>query len=176
VARRYQKVLENMKGKGNVGRCFAVIMIGRLDDYLRDVFLDTKAGIAEEHVQKAGLAVVKKLVNLYKQNGYAAKLMVAALRGNYHMSELAGADIVMSIHPKYQKNILEEGLGQEERIGREIDKTVLDALLRHEEFARAYDENGVPEAELITYGPTQRTLTQFSEVGWKALEGFSLTL
>ncbi len=47
-------------------------------------------------------------------------------------------------------------------------------LLEGPEFMKAYDPKGLSENELITFGPTQRTLSQFIETGWKLLEQFQL--
>ena len=38
------------------------------------------------------------------------------------------------------------------------------------EFVRAYEPDGMTPAEFIEFGLTQRTLSQFSEAGWKQLE------
>ena len=39
------------------GECFAVIMIGRLDDYLREVAADNRAPVSESDIRQSGLAV-----------------------------------------------------------------------------------------------------------------------
>ena len=39
------------------------------------------------------------------------------------------------------------------------------------EFLRGLE--GLSEKDMITFGPTQRTLAQFTEAGWKVLERFS---
>ncbi len=154
------------------GKCFAVIMIGRLDDYIRDVAHDSKAGIGEADICQVGLAVSKRAYSIYKQRDYEAVLLVAALRGTYHMTELAGADIVMSIAPPYQEMLLSEELPREERIGREIPADVIERLSALGEFARAYEPDGMAPEEFITYGVVQKTLAQFHEGGWKLLENF----
>ena len=85
------------------GECFAVIMIGRLDDYLREVAADNRAPVSESDIRQSGLAVTKRAYRIYKERGYEAVLLVAALRGDYHLTELAGADLVMSIAPGPQE-------------------------------------------------------------------------
>jgi hypothetical protein len=40
------------------------------------------------------------------------------------------------------------------------------------EFVRAYEPDGMTPSEFISFGPTQRTLSQFSEAGWKLMESF----
>jgi transaldolase len=150
------------------GRCFAVLMVGRLDDYLRDAVHDSGLPVEESDIRQAGLAVAKRAYALYRERGYAATLLVAALRGSYHLTELAGADLVMSIHPTYQAPFVSEALAREERIDVPVPETTIDRLSRLPDFVRAYEPNGMTASEFITYGVTQRTLAQFSE-SWKAL-------
>ena len=91
------------------GRCFAVIMIGRLDDYLREVAWDNRAAVSEADIRQAGLAVTQHAYSIFQEQGYQAVLLVAALRGTYHMTGLAGARLIMSVHPKVQAMLLAPG-------------------------------------------------------------------
>ena len=84
-------------------------MIGRLDDYLREVAHDNQAAVSEADIRQAGLAATKRAYSIYKERGYDAVLLVAALRGDYHLTELAGADLVMSIHPSWQGPFVDAG-------------------------------------------------------------------
>jgi transaldolase len=156
------------------GKCFAVIMIGRLDDYLRDVAHDNKADISESDIRQAGLTVSKRAYSIYKQRGYETTLIVAALRGTYHMTELAGAEIIMSIAPPYQEMLLSEELACEERINNQIPGDVIERLSALPEFVRAYEPEGMTPKDFIGYGVTQKTLAQFYEGGWKLLENFKV--
>jgi len=154
------------------GKCFAVIMIGRLDDYLREVAHDTRAEVPESDIQQAGLAVTKRAYAMYKERGYEAVLLVAALRGTYHLTELAGADLVMSIHPSWQGHFVNSDFPREERISNPVPDDVIARLRTMPEFVRAYEPDVMPPAEFISYGVTQRTLSQFCEMGWKPMESF----
>ena len=149
-------------------------MIGRLDDYLRDVANDAKADVSESDIRQAGLAVSKRAYSICQENGYEAVLLVAALRGTYHMTELTGAEIIMSIAPPYQEMLLSGELACEERIDREIPEDVIGRLSALPEFVKAYEPNGMAPEDFITYGVTQKTLAQFHEGGWKLLEDFQL--
>jgi transaldolase len=40
------------------------------------------------------------------------------------------------------------------------------------EFLRAYEPEGMTPEEFITFGATQKTLTQFYHSGWSLLETF----
>jgi transaldolase len=175
VAERYRRGLQRAKAKGVApARCFAVIMIGRLDDYLREVAHDRQAPVSESDIRQAGLAVTKRAYAIYQQRGYEPALIVAALRGTHHMTELAGAELIMSIFPSIQQMLLSQELAQEERIGREIAADVIERLSQIPDFVRAYEPDGMTPAEFITYGVTQRTLCQFIESGWKRMEIFDL--
>lgn len=173
IAERCRAGVRRAQAKGiRPGRCFAVIMIGRLDDYLREVAHDNQAGLSESDIRQAGLAVTKRAYAIYQERRYEAVLLVAALRGDYHLTELAGADLVMSIAPVYQEVFVSNSLPREERIDREVPADVIDRLSRMPEFVRAYEPDGMSPEEFVSYGVTQRTLAQFIEAGWRLLEGF----
>jgi transaldolase len=177
IAERFRRGMERTKrGTAPPPKCFAVIMIGRLDDYLREAAHDSRATATESDIRQAGLAVTKCAYSIYRERKYEAVLLVAALRGAYHMTELAGAELIMSIAPKYQDILLRESLPREERIHREIPSDVVERLSQMSEFRRAYEPNGMTPLEFIAYGATQRTLSQFTEAGWGLIESFQLVL
>jgi transaldolase len=173
IAERHRAGTKRAKEKGvEPGKCFAVIMIGRLDDYLREVAQDNKVPVDESDIRQAGLAVTKRAYQLYQDRGYDAVLLVAALRGEYHLTELAGADLVMSIHPSFQEPFVSKDFPREERIAKPVAKEVIGRLEQMPEFVRAYEPDGMRPAEFVTFGATQRTLSQFCEMGWKLMESY----
>jgi transaldolase len=173
IAERHRVGIGRARERGvEPGKCFAVIMIGRLDDYLREVAHDNQAAVSESDIRQAGLAVTKRAYRIYRDRGYEAVLLVAALRGGYHLTELAGASLVMSIHPAYQEMFVSQDLPREERIDHPVPPDVLERLCQMPEFMRSYEPDGMAPGEFIGFGGTQRTLCQFSEVGWKPMENF----
>jgi transaldolase len=78
----------------------------------------------------------------------------------------------MSIHPTYQKVFVTKDLPREERIDVAVPPDVIARLSEIPEFVRAYEPDGMAPSEFVGFGVTQRTLSQFSEVGWKPLENF----
>lgn len=173
IAERHRQGIKRaMKNGIEPGKCFAVIMIGRLDDYLRDVAHDYEADICEDDIRQAGLAVTKRAYSIFKEREYEATLIIAALRGTYHMTEIAGAELIMSIAPPYQKILLSEDLPHEERFEKKIPADVIERLSALPEFVRSYEPEGMKPEEFITFGVTQKTLSQFFEAGWKQLENF----
>ena len=175
IAERYQKGIERARKAGvKPGKCFAVIMIGRIDDYLRDVAHDRKSDVAESDIIQSGIAISKRAYGIFKEKGYEATIMLAGMRGSYHATEFAGADMVLSIHPKIQALIekVEKPFG--ERIDQQVDEAVIERLKGIPEFVRAYEPDGMKPEEFITYGVVQKTLSQFVEAGWGEIEVYKV--
>jgi len=173
VAERYRCGLTRArKAAVKPGRCFAVLMIGRLDDYLRDVAQDRRADVTEADIRQAGVAVAKRAHAIFQERRYEAALLPAAMRGPLHVQDLAGADMTLSIHPSIQASILKADPPRQLRIGIPVPEEVVRRLLVIPEFERAYEPEGMKPEEFITFGLSRRTLSQFLEVGWKSLEAY----
>ena len=173
IAERHRAGIARAKANGiEPGKCFAVIMIGRLDDFLREVAHDTQAAVSEADIRLAGLAATKRAYSIYQQRAYDAVLLVAALRGDYHLTELTGADLIMSIAPPWQVPFVTKDFPREERIGVPVAADAVERLSAIPEFLRSYEPDGMAPCEFIGFGATQRTLSQFAEVGWRLLENF----
>jgi transaldolase len=78
----------------------------------------------------------------------------AALRGAYHLTELTGADLLMSIHPTWQGPFVTQDFPREERIEKPVSPEAIDRLRQMPEFVRAYEPDGMSPAEFISYGAT----------------------
>lgn len=156
------------------GKCFAVVMVGRLDDYLRDVAHDRKAGVRESDIIQSGTAVIKRAYALFNERGYKAILMPAGMRGHYHLTALAGAAMSMSVAPKIAAMALEIPHPWVEHIDEPVAADVIERLQTIPEFVRAYEPDGMNPADFITYGVVQRTLSQFAEAGWLPMEGYAI--
>jgi transaldolase len=171
IAERHRAGIARARRSGiEPGKCFAVIMIGRLDDYLREVAHDNLAPVEEPDICQAGLAVTKRAYAIYREQRYEAVLLVAALRGDYHLTELAGAELLMSIHPTWQGPFVSREFPREERIDKPVPADVIARLSKMPEFVRAYEPEGMTPAQFVSFGVTQRTLCQFAELGWKQME------
>lgn len=174
VAESHRRGIDRARKNGiNPGRCFAVIMIGRIDDYLFDVARDTGANVSESDVRQAGLAISKRAYSIYRQKGYEAVLLVAALRGIPHALGVTGADLVLSIHPRYQKILTAPDIPKEPNgIDIPVPTGIIDRLNTIPEFVRSYEPDGMAPDEFITFGAVQRTLIQFDLSGWSLLSSF----
>lgn len=152
--------------------CFVVQQGGRLDEYLADVALDNRLGIDPADILNAGNAVCKKTYRLFKKNGITAKIMPAGLRGVHHLSQMAGADMVFSLQSRIQRMAIEADLPHILHIDEEIPADIIDRLRQIPEFMRAYEEGGMRPPDFITFGVTQKTLSQFLWTGWAPLETY----
>lgn len=174
VAAAQQRGIDRCRAAGKKpGMAFAVLMVGRLDDYLRDVAKDMESDVPESDIIQAGTAAIKKAYAICKERGYEAKLMPAGMRGGYHATALAGSDMSMSL----SAGIL-TALGKETEFVPHIDEPVsvetIERLNTIPEFVRGYNVESLPEAEFIRFGASQRTLSQFVEAGWAMIAEFPL--
>ena len=154
------------------GLSIAVLMVGRLDDYLRDVAHDSFPHVQEGDIINAGTACIKRAYGIFNENGWDTFLMPAGCRGANHIVDLAGARMIMSIAPKIAK-LLQPVETFEERIDVPVDKAVIDRLMTMPEFRKAYEPDGMKPEEFITFGSANRTTDQFINDGWNPLAAFN---
>jgi transaldolase len=152
------------------GLGIAVVMVGRLDDYLRDVAHDSRSAAGEGDIIQAGTAVIKRAYGIFQERGYECFLMPAGCRGAYHITELAGARMLMSIAPKIAGMLCGFQGPFSVRIDAPVDPAAIRRLMTMKEFAKAYEPDGLRDDEFITFGSTNRTLTQFCDNGWNPLQ------
>jgi len=175
VAERYEKGLARAEANGiRPGKCFSVIMIGRLDEYLKEAAIDNRAKATEDDIFQAGVTVTKRAYSIYKKKGYKPKLIASGLRLGAQVANLAGGDILFSLSPNIQEQVLKIQEPYEEKIDIPTDKDVVDRLMTVKDFVKAYEPDGLSLDEYIAFPPAQRTLTQFNEVGWLQMETYGL--
>jgi len=164
--------LERAKKNGvKPGLAIAVLMVGRLDDYLRDVAHDSCPEVREEDIINAGTACIKRAYAIFNERGYDAYLMPAGCRGANHITDLAGAKMIMSISPSIQ-TMLEDVADFSEKIDEPVAQEHIDRLMKMPEFRKAYEPDGMKPEEFITFGSANRTTDQFIQCGWNPLKAF----
>ena len=138
------------------------LMVGRLDDWLK-VVADKENIIANPDIfDWAGVAVMKKAYNIYRERGYRLRLLSAAFRNHLHWSEFIGGDVVISPPCQWQKRYNASDVTVENRMDKPVDPKIIDELeKKFVDFRRAYDENGMKPEEFDEFGATVRTLRQF---------------
>ena len=138
------------------------VMMGRLEDWLRA--LVERDGIIVDPAALAwsGVAVFKRAYSIFRQRGYRARLLGAAIRHHLHWSELIGGDVVVTLPSAWQKRFNASSVEVRERIGEPVPAGYADALLEHfDDFRRAYEPDGLSLDEFDSFPPTVRTLRTF---------------
>jgi transaldolase len=138
------------------------IMIGRTDDWIQVLAAKERICVNPSFLHWAGIAVIKRAYQIYKERGYRARLLAAAYRHHLHWSELIGGDLSMTIPYEWQVLFNGSKVEVKERMQNPVPKEALDALQDlFPEFRRAYEPNGLTADEFDGYGATARTLRAF---------------
>jgi transaldolase len=171
VAEQVERGLRRRESEGlDVTRMAPVctLMIGRLDDWVKqacerdDIIVDPAAP------NWAGIAVFKRACALFRERGYRVRPLAAAYRHHLHWSELIGGDIVMTLPFVWQRRFNASAVEVRPRFADPVPAAYVDELLeRVPDFRRAYQEDGLSPAEFDTYPATVRTLRSFIASYWE---------
>jgi transaldolase len=138
------------------------IMVGRTDDWLKEVADRDNIIVDPVALDLAGVAVFKHAYKLYKERGYHTRLLAAAYRSHYHWSEFIGGDVSMTIPPMWIRRFVKSDIIVENRMDKPVDEALLTQLKKHfPDFNKAYDVDGMTAEEFDKYGATRNTLSQF---------------
>ena len=155
---RRRKAGEDVSRMGPV----CTIMVGRLDDWLKQVANHDDIVTDPAHLEWAGVAVMKKAYRLFKERRYTPRLLSAATRNHMHWSEFIGADMVVTLTHKWQKRFNASDIEVISRIDNPVDPAVIDGLSeKFVDFRRAYEEEGMAQSEFDGFGATKKTLSGF---------------
>ena len=144
---------------GNV----VTIMVGRLDDWLKECVARDGVEIDPAHLDWAGVAAFKRAYSIFQERGFRSRLLSAAFRSTLHWSEFVGGDVVISPPFGWSEKIQAAGIVvAEDRMSIPVDPAIVDALYAAlPDFRRAYDPDGMTHEEFDSFGPTRKTLRQF---------------
>jgi transaldolase len=143
---------------GNV----VTIMVGRLDDWVKEVVARDGIEIDPEHLEWSGVAAFKNAYRIFQERGFRSRLLSAAFRNTKHWSEFVGGDVVISPPFAWQEKIQASGADAAPRMDIPVDPAIVEALYAAvPDFRRAYDVDGMSPAEFDTFGATRKTLRQF---------------
>lgn len=155
--RRREAEGKSVDGVGPV----VTIMVGRLDDWLKEVVVRDNIDIDPEHLEWAGVAAVKRAHTLFQERGLRPRVLAAAYRNQLQWTELVGGDLVLSPPFAWGKKFNESGIDPQPRIDVPVDPTIIASLERLEDFRRAYEPEGMTPEEFDDFGATRKTLRQF---------------
>jgi transaldolase len=157
----------------NPAESSAAFVMGRLQDYLSHLNERNQVGLSVSDLENAMIAITKKLYFIMKERGYSQVLMPAAFRCARQVTELSGAEVEMTIHPKIQEMInaadAKGDLKRIESLNNPVDEEALSRVLQaFPDFRKAYDEDGLSIDEFDEFGATVMTLNGFDQ-GWQKL-------
>lgn len=138
------------------------IMVGRLDDWMKDCFNRDRLSFDPGYLEWAGVAVFKKAYAEFQARGLRARLLSAAYRNVMHWSEFVGGNVVVSPPFAWQTRFQASGIDPVDRMHVPVDPRIVETLYSQlPEFRKAYDVDGLSPSEFADYGATRTTLRQF---------------
>jgi len=173
VAEAFRRGLKRRKGAAGSKpvHCYAVIMAGRLDDHLRDEVSAGRGTASERAITSAGVAVTKHAYRIFKECGYESILLIGGMRGHYHVTDLVGGRMVLTIAPSMQTAIIEKGYTFKRTIDDPVPSALLQEIAHVPDFPRAYHPDGMKPAEFSSFGAFVKTQGQFIE-NYRKLQEF----
>jgi transaldolase len=138
------------------------IMVGRLEDWLR--VLTERDGIISDPqaLPWSGVAVFKRAYQIFRERGFRARPLAAAIRHHLHWSEFIGGECVITLPSSWQKRFNASDVEIRPRMDQPVDPAIVAELSRHfPDFVRALEPDGLAVEEFDTFPPTVRTLRQF---------------
>lgn len=139
------------------------IMVGRLDDWLKEMVARDGLEVDAAHLEWAGVAAFKKAYGVFTERGLRARLLAAAYRNKLQWTELVGGDIVLSPPFGWQEEFEASGHDPQPRIDEPVAAEILASLHTIPDFVRAYEVDGMTPAEFDDFGATRKTMRQFLE-------------
>jgi transaldolase len=137
------------------------IMVGRLDDWMKDVVARDGIDVDPSYLEWAGVAAFKNAYRIFQERGFRSRLLAAAYRNQLQWTELVGGDVVLSPPFGWQEKFQASGHEPLPRIDVPVDPQILAALQTIPDFVRAYEPDGMTTADFDSFGATRKTLRQF---------------
>lgn len=167
AAEAVERGLDRRPGGGDDGHVMApmvVLMIGRLDDWMKVLVERDALAVHPAAPAWAGIAVFKRAYAQFRERGYRSRLLAAAYRHRLHWTELVGADASLTLTHAWQVRFNRSGIDPDPRIDIPVDPALVDDLYRRvPDFRRAYDPDGMTPDEFEGYGASARTLRAFTQ-------------
>lgn len=138
------------------------IMVGRIDDWLKDCYAADQLCFDPGYLEWAGIAVLKKAYAEFRARGLRSRLLAAAYRNALQWTEFVGGEMVLSPPFAWQQRFQRSGIDPTPRIDEPVDAKIVQTLYEQmPEFRKAYDVTGMTPREFDDFGATRKTLRQF---------------
>lgn len=138
------------------------IMVGRVEDWLK-VLVDRDGLVVHPAaLAYSGVAVFKRAYEVFRERGFRARLLAAAIRHQLHWSEFVGGDVVITLPSSWQKKFNASAVEVRERMDDPVDPEYIRQLsTMFPDFVKAYEPGGLSIDEFDAFPPTVRTLRAF---------------
>jgi transaldolase len=138
------------------------IMVGRVEDWLK-LLVDRDGTIVHPAaLAYSGVAVFKRAYEIFRERGFRARLLSAAIRHHLHWSEFVGGDVVITLPGAWQKKFNASSVEVRERMDDAVDPSYIAELsAAFPDFVKAYEPDGLTIDEFDSFAPTVRTLRAF---------------
>ncbi len=137
------------------------IMMGRLEDWLREVVERDGLVVHPSALPWAGVAVFKRAYAEWASRGFHARLLGAAIRHHLHWSELIGGDVIITMPSAWQRRFNASSVEVRRRIKDPVDPDYLAMLRSLPDFVAAYEPDGLAVADFDSWGPSVKTLRTY---------------
>lgn len=164
-----RRELEGLSNENITPVC--TIMVGRVDDALKEYVKENNLSVSDIALESAGIAIAKRVYQLFNERGYKTKLLVAAYRNVEQASQFAGGDLVLTIPRAWQHKINEANPEVKVTIDDQVPEAIIDELMNLPAFKQAYEVDGMKPEEFERYVAFQKTILQFLR-GYDSLVDF----
>jgi len=138
------------------------IMVGRVEDWLKVLVERDGTIVHPAALAYSGVAVFKRAYAIFRERGFRARLLAAAIRHHLHWSEFVGGDVIVTLPAAWQRRFNASSVEVRERIDDPVEPAYVDQLLAaFPDFRRAYEPNGLAIDDFDTFPPSVRTLRSF---------------
>ncbi len=138
------------------------IMVGRVEDWLRVLVERDGTVVHPAALAYSGVAVFKRAYEIFRQRGFRARPLAAAIRHHLHWSEFVGGDVVITLPSAWARKLNSSAVEVRERMAEPVPAEHIDELVAvFPDFRRAYEPDGLSIAEFDRFPPTVRTLRAF---------------
>jgi len=138
------------------------IMVGRVEDWLKVLVERDGTIVHPAALAYSGVAVFKRAYAIFRERGFRARLLAAAIRHHLHWSEFIGGDVIVTLPAAWQRRFNASSVEVRERIDDPVEPAYVDQLLAaFPDFRRAYEPNGLAIDDFDTFPPSVRTLRSF---------------
>lgn len=138
------------------------IMVGRVEDWLKVLIERDGTVVSPAALSYSGVAVLKRAYRIFRERGFRARLLAAAIRHHLHWSEFVGGDVVITMPSSWQKRFNGSTVQVRERMDDPVDPAYIDELrAAFPDFERAHEPDGLSVDQFDSFPPTVRTLRAF---------------